>query len=319
MKISIIVPVYNAEKKIKYCIKSIITQKTEFEIEIVLVEDYSTDDSYEICRRFEEKYTEIKLYRTDGKGVSAARNTGLSHSTGDVIGFCDSDDIYEENVFEKIRLFFEKKDIDIVIGGFYYSKKDSLNTVVQETHSHKKQRSVEGLLLYNMILNDRRILGSVCNKFYRAECIRNFSFLTELDYCEDLVFNVELVEKNNLKAVIVGYPIYHYIINEESATNNKNRLFTDDARLKYVVALEKLLDEVSDRRYKTFIEYKIVTLALDFMFHNYADGKRKCNLKETVNKYKRGFLNAIAINIPFGSLKWLAKGIIVLIRGWTVK
>lgn len=319
MKISIIVPVYNAEKTIEYCIDSIIAQKTEFEIELILVEDYSTDSSYEICCGLEARYTEVKLYRTEGKGVSAARNTGLSHSTGDIIGFCDSDDIYEENVFEKIRLVFEKRDIDIVIGGFYYSKKDSLNTIVQETHSHKKQRSVGGHALYNIILNDARILGSVCNKFYRAESIRKFSFLTELEYCEDLVFNAELVEKGGLKAVILGSPIYHYIINSESATNNKDRLFTEDSRLKYVVALEKLLDETSDRAYKTFTEYKIVTLALDFLFHGYADGKRKTNLKDTVNRYKQGFLSVIPVNIPFGSLKWLVKGIIVSIREWSVK
>lgn len=319
MKISIIVPVYNAEKTIKYCVDSIITQKTKFEIELILVEDYSNDSSYEICCELKAKYTEVKLYRTDGKGVSAARNTGLSHSTGDVIGFCDSDDIYEVNIFEKIRLFFEKEDIDIVIGGFYYSKKEGLNIVVQETHSHKRQKSVNGHLLYNMILNDGRILGSVCNKFYRAQSISKLSFLTELEYCEDLVFNAELVEKNDLKAVIIGYPIYHYIINEESATNNKDRLFTDDSRLKYVVALEKLLDGVTDREYKAFTEYKIVTLALDFLFHNYADGIRKSNLKETVNRYMWGFLSASIVNIPFGGLKWIAKGIIVSIRGWREK
>lgn len=118
MKISIIVPVYNAEKTIEYCIDSIITQKTKFEIELILVEDYSTDRSYEICLALKKKYTEIKLYRTNGKGVSAARNTGLSHSTGDVVGFCDSDDIYEKDVFEKVRLFFENKDIDIVSSMF---------------------------------------------------------------------------------------------------------------------------------------------------------------------------------------------------------
>lgn len=106
MKISIIVPVYNAEKTIEYCIDSIITQKTKFEIELILVEDYSTDRSYEICLALKKKYTEIKLYRTNGKGVSAARNTGLSHSTGDVVGFCDSDDIYEKDVFEKTKALF---------------------------------------------------------------------------------------------------------------------------------------------------------------------------------------------------------------------
>lgn len=210
MKISIIVPVYNAEKTIEYCIDSIIAQKTKFEIELILVEDYSTDRSYEICLALDKKYTEIKLYRTNGKGVSAARNTGLSHSTGDIVGFCDSDDIYEKDVFEKVRLFFENKDIDIVIGGFYYSKKDSLNTVVQETHSHNRQRNVEGHLLYNMILNDGRILGSVCNKFYRAESIRNFSFLTELEYCEDLkawkYYKPKLVDLSLIKEVC-GYSL----------------------------------------------------------------------------------------------------------------
>lgn len=319
MKISIIVPVYNAEKTIRYCIDSILSQKTEFEIEVILVEDYSTDQSLEICCELEAAHTEIKLYRTNGKGVSAARNTGLLHTTGDVIGFCDSDDIYEANIFEKIRPFFEKKETDFVIGGFYYSKVDEAKPVVKETFSHKKEKRVDGHLLYNMILNDGRILGSVCNKFYLAKSIKDTFFSTELDYCEDLVFNAVLVAKHNLKAVVVGYPIYHYIINEESATNNKDRLFTNDSRLKYIVSLEKQLDEVSDKECKTFTEYKIVTLALDFLFHKYVDGKRKDELIKTINRYKQGFLRGALANISCGSLKWIAKGMIVCIREWREK
>lgn len=319
MKISIIVPVYNAEKTIKYCVNSIITQKTELHTELILVEDYSTDDSYRICCELKEKHQEIRLYRTVGKGVSAARNTGLFHCTGDIVGFCDSDDIYGEDVFEKIRLHFEKEDLDIVIGGFHYSRMDGMKITVRETHSHKKERSVEGHTLYNMILNDGRILGSVCNKFYRVSSIRSSSFLTDLEYCEDLVFNANLVEKKNLKAIIVGYPIYHYVINEDSATNNKDRLFTADSNLKYIVALEKLLDEALDENYKTYTEYKIVTLALDFLFHDYAEGERKIRLKERIIRYKWGFLSAVIVNVPYGSLKWLIKGIIITLRGWRRK
>lgn len=319
MKMSIIIPVYNAEKTLKYCLDSILNQPTELEIEVILVEDYSTDYSYEICCELQAKHTEIRLYRTVGKGVSAARNTGLLYASGDIVGFCDADDTYEANIFEKIKLYFENKETDFVIGGFYYSKVDNQKTVTLEIHSHKKEKRVKGHLLYNMLLNDGRILGSVCNKFYRSESIKNIYFSTELDYCEDLVFNAKLVEYNNLNAVIVGYPVYHYTINSESATNDKDRLFTEDARLKYIVSLEKLLTETSDTKYRIIIEYKIVTLALDFLFHDLVDGKCKYQLKKTVRKYQRGFMKGSIFNISFGSLKWIAKEIIVCIREWGIK
>lgn len=319
MKISIIVPVYNAEKTIKCCVDSILNQKTESEIEVILVEDYSQDDSYKICCELEKSWEQIKLYRTDGKGVSAARNTGLLHGTGDIIGFCDSDDFYEKNVFYKIEPLFKQEEIDLVIGGFYYSKYKKKQTVIQEEFTYKKEVKVKGLSLFNIILNDYRVLGSVCNKFYRYESIKNMNFSTELDYCEDLFFNAVFVKYNNPKAVIVGFPIYHYVVNKKSATNDSDKLFDEDSKLKYIVSLEKLLDELSDKKCKIYTEYKIVTLAIDFLFHNKAKGKCKDELKKIIKKYNWGFFLGMFPNIPFGSLKWTIKKFIVYFREWVTK
>ena len=93
IKISIIVPVHNATVTLDRCVKSIVEQSYH-DIECILIENGSTDDSLELCQSYAKKYSCIKVVVSE-KGVSGARNVGVSMSTGDIIGFCDSDDFFE--------------------------------------------------------------------------------------------------------------------------------------------------------------------------------------------------------------------------------
>ena len=98
MKISLIVPVYNAEKDLRKCVESLLAQ-THKDIEVILVNDGSTDESGKICDDFKDEDNRVKVIHQENAGVSAARNAALMCATGDYIGFADSDDYASENMY----------------------------------------------------------------------------------------------------------------------------------------------------------------------------------------------------------------------------
>lgn len=115
--VSIIVPVYNSEKYIEQCIQKLIDQRNDnFSIEIVLVNDASTDKSSMLCSRFANKFDNIKLINKEkNEGVSRARNDGVKAATGKYICFCDSDDYYLPGALYKLYKYFEScSNVDIV-------------------------------------------------------------------------------------------------------------------------------------------------------------------------------------------------------------
>ena len=111
-KVSIIVTVYNTEKYIEQCINSLIIQ-TYKNIEIILIDGGSTDNTPEICRNYESKYENIKLVHKENEGVSAARNRGVAEATGDYIFFVDGDDWIENNTIEALVWLEEENEADI--------------------------------------------------------------------------------------------------------------------------------------------------------------------------------------------------------------
>ena len=100
-KISVIVPIYNMENYLKRCVESILNQ-TYTNLEIILVDDGSTDSSLEICRYFENKDKRVRVYTKENSGLSASRNFGVERATGVYIGFVDSDDYIEAEMYEKL-------------------------------------------------------------------------------------------------------------------------------------------------------------------------------------------------------------------------
>ena len=111
-KISIIIPVYNVEKYLSRCLESVINQSYK-NIEIIIVNDGSTDNSFDICNKYKKKDKRVILIDQNNQGLSGARNTGLKHATGEYICFIDSDDYVEKDYVEYLYKLIVKDDYDL--------------------------------------------------------------------------------------------------------------------------------------------------------------------------------------------------------------
>ena len=124
-KISIIVAVYNVEKYLKRSLDSILNQSYK-NIEVIIVNDGSTDNSRNICEKYAELYSNIKVIHKENGGLSSARNIGIENATGEYIGFVDSDDYISSNMFEEMYNRIIESDSDIAISSFNYVKEGKI-------------------------------------------------------------------------------------------------------------------------------------------------------------------------------------------------
>ena len=247
-KISIIIPVYNAEKTLERCMKSIQAQSFG-NFEVILVDDHSTDGSFKLMRQYAAEDDRVIALQSQGKGVSAARNTGLDRVGGDIIGFCDADDYMEQKTLETVNTeFFSDPEIACVVGGWNRVKEtDDGKIVKRKCFSHNTVWSFYELCLHSIY--DERVMGSVWNKYFKRELLSHIRFAEDLSYCEDtqFVFQICTAHKKS-KAKIVSEPFYNYVSNPQSATSmacrDGNKLFDRQNRLKYNVSLNKMLRAV---------------------------------------------------------------------------
>ena len=123
--ISVIIPVYNVEKYLRRCIDSVINQ-TYKNLEIIIVDDGSTDNSSNICDEYTNKDSRVKVVHKENGGLSSARNVGIELAKGDLIAFVDSDDYIELEMYEKLKENMDKYDSDIAICQYYNSFKYSI-------------------------------------------------------------------------------------------------------------------------------------------------------------------------------------------------
>lgn len=220
--ITVIIPVYNVENYIEDSLNSVINQ-TYRNIEIILVDDGSTDNSYEICKRFFEKDSRIKLFHQENKGVSSARNLGLLNSTGDYITFIDSDDIIESNAYEEVLDSIKNSNADV--GIFNYSNcfyNDNNEYIVEQVNQDFEGTLSREEALCN-ILSSNKYKGFVCNKVIKRDKIisEDNKLLVKFDenvkMMEDSLFCVNVI-KNSEKIVFINKAFYNYLIRENSAT-----------------------------------------------------------------------------------------------------
>lgn len=177
-KISVIVPVYNAEKYLRRCVDSILAQ-TFTDFELLLIDDGSKDNSLEICNEYAANDTRVKVFHKENGGASSARNVGLEFAQGDFIMFCDSDDeLVANSGFGHIA-----KDIDLIVYGFDMERDSHVNQIRYEEGYKTKLAAFKYLLTMPMP-------GSVWNKVFRKSIItdNNLYFNTDLFFREDEEF-----------------------------------------------------------------------------------------------------------------------------------
>lgn len=211
--ISIIIPVYNSEKYLSKCIDSIINQ-TYNNLEIILVDDGSTDASPIICDEYEKKDFRIKVIHKKNGGVSSARNIGLINSTGNYIGFIDADDYIEPVMYEKLLKVLKESNTLISMCGFSKIKD---NKVIKIDNYNEKIISSEKLLkdIFNCTS-----MGTLWNKLFAKEIFfdinnKQLFFNETIHYCEDVLM-LETILSHNDNIAIYNQPLYNYIVSSSS-------------------------------------------------------------------------------------------------------
>ena len=215
-KISIIIPVYNVEEYIGVTLDSLLNQ-TLREIEIILIDDGSTDSSRCIIESYAKKYNNIKLICQKNSGPSIARNRGIKEATGEFIVFVDSDDLLPENSLEIRYNTAIKENADIVIGGTY--KFNSEKKWPMKTHflgDEEKDIRIDSDILWTV---------GPCNKIFKSSLIKEIRFPENIKYAEDQVFIIDAYIKAK-KIYSINNVIYYYRVreteNNASLTQQRN-------------------------------------------------------------------------------------------------
>jgi len=211
-KISIIVPVYNVEPYIKKCLDSVINQ-TYQNLEIICINDGSTDSSGKICDEYAAKDSRIKVLHKENGGLSSALNIGLKNFTGSYLGFVDSDDWVEPDMFEVLHKSLKNSEAHISVAGYF---KD---TDAESIPMSNKERIPDGIInTKNMLLYPLKrdyyigFCGYVWNKFFLADIVRKsgLSFDNDIKYGMDVLFFATIVLICKCTGVYTDKPLYHY-------------------------------------------------------------------------------------------------------------
>lgn len=221
--ISIIIPVFNVEKYLTECLESVINQ-TYKKIEVLLIDDGSTDESGRICDDFAEKDSRIKVIHKENQGVSSARNKGLDLAQGEYITFIDSDDFvsseYIEEMYKTIR---EDISTEIVMCNFAHFKNGAIvesNEILPDcVDLSRDNKDCKEFLSRFFCISKRTIFGSACRILWKKNIINQCRFHTNITISEDLLFVLQTFF-NAKKLKSVSHTGYFYRINEGSVTKS---------------------------------------------------------------------------------------------------
>lgn len=223
--ISIIIPVYNCENYLGKCLESIINQKYS-NFEVIIVDDGSTDNSFDVYNYYQEKDTRIKVIKQKNGGVSKARNVGINNSIGEYIFFIDADDTIKEDMLAIMHKSAVENDGDIVFTGFEVRgsnlRKNDTNTLKKccDGKSSTVITNEEAIIRTISTNPDEILYGYIWRNLYKAEILRenNIRFSEGIKISEDFMFIIEVLDKCK-NVVIIPDELYIYNINDSSVTS----------------------------------------------------------------------------------------------------
>lgn len=198
--ISVIVPVYNVESCLAKCLDSIIRQ-TYIDLDIIIIDDGSTDGSGGICDKFAEADVRIRVFHTENRGLSAARNIGLDVAIGEWIGFVDADDWIEHDMYEELFKRAQEVNADLVECGWYRVSQERTERISKDSCLLSRDKAVHALI--NGTIDD-----CVWNKLWKKSCFEGVRFPNRRAY-EDIATTCQVISKINL-VYCVDVNKYHY-------------------------------------------------------------------------------------------------------------
>lgn len=303
--VSVIVPVYNVEDYLGICLDSLL-QQTYSELEIILIDDGSSDYSGSICDEYADRDSRIRVIHQKNCGVSAARNVALDLFAGQFVAFVDADDYVEQDFISELltAMIQEKADLAICgyekIGGIQLSNNQS-NNFENQTFVLKELGNIDRDTIFYHTICTNMMGAYLCNKLFKARIIRNMRFFQELTVGEDMVFVTQYEMKCSAYAYIAK-GLYKYRMNQNSAMSSINHIQenTYKNKKKWESALEavkKVEMNVSNQTeyIKDCVAYRQLRSSLWVMFRmildEYYDGgiakQLKQNCKDAYKGYKR--------------------------------
>ena len=248
--ISIIVPIYNAEKYLNKCIDSLVNQ-TKKELEFILVNDGSTDSSEDIIKSYKDK--RIKYFKNKNQGIGKTRNFGIDKATGKYLMFLDSDDYLDINACEKLYNKAIKEKSDLVVFDFYRVEETLKEVTINNFKSSSLKENPNLLLDINL---------GPCNKLIKRELIdkNNTRFNEELKY-EDTPFVTEIIKNANKISKLNEY-LHYYVIHSNSETTVRDERVFDIIKIIDIIRNqyknEKYMEDVVNKlTVRTFTNYTI--------------------------------------------------------------
>lgn len=212
MKLSVIVPIYNVEKYLEKCLDSLVNQSF-LDLEIILVNDGSTDCSLKIAEKYRDEYPNlIQVYSKLNGGLSDARNYGIKYTKGEFLAFIDSDDYLDTRMFEKMFYIQEKNKSDIVACDMYYVYEDGTK-VISSAGEFDVENPKENIELLD-------INNSACNKIFRKELFDSIRFPIGKWYEDLATIPLVIFESNRISHL--NEPLYYYIQRSGSIAHTKN-------------------------------------------------------------------------------------------------
>ena len=247
IKISVIIPVYNVENYLHECIDSVLNQDYT-NLEVILINDGSTDTSGLICNNYAVKDQRVKVLHQQNQGVAAARNLGLKHTTGDYISFIDSDDWIDQGMYSDIANKIKQSRSSIDVFYMPYPERKDIDKTIYNEFEIKSQLLPLFLGTHRISLGQMTSVWSLC---IRRGIIKDMLFYN-IAVVEDKPFFIEVLAKaNNL--VILTQKYYNYRINTASLIRNYHKEYIHS-----VTIAHKIIPEILDKYAKEYSE--LITL-----------------------------------------------------------
>lgn len=296
--LSIIVPVYNVESYLEECLLSLESTK-KLDYEVILINDGSTDDSVKICEFFCEKNKNFKLISKINEGLSATRNLGIDLSKGKYVTFIDSDDYIEFDILNKLLIYAENNDLDIMRGT--YKKFDGEEIVFQNKYLDKIEiEKFENNLMYlRKSLRNNRYEIVTCTSIYKRDfLIKNNLYFKKSLFFEDHEFTFKALLITNSKiGESINIPYYYYRQRKGSITKSidysKIMSFLEIMKLQ-----KKYITDISSKELKK-IAYELMLITIDH-FIQFCEYNLKVNEKNEIrNKFKKIITKKEILNFFF--------------------
>lgn len=297
MLISIIIPVYNKESYIDKCLTSVNNQTYE-KIEIIIINDGSTDNSDSIIKNWISKDSRIRYFKQENQGVAKARNMGLEYATGEYIFFLDADDYLIEDAIYCFVNNLNNVEADIIIGNYYEYKQKLYKKSSHETRLYMPKELNQLDTIIDMFIDNGRAMAMAGNKLYKADFLKKISIEFKKNIIsEDRLFNL-MCYVNNPSILLIEEYTYVYNIIEDSRSRKVNPNYYRESISLFFLFHKYLSSNSKLKDYQNLLKLILVYDLYKIINHTFENSKTP--IKDTNNIIKKMRNNKLIFSTVLG-------------------